>query len=246
MKRLVLFDIDGTLLWTDGAGRRAIRQALIEEMGTAGPIDGYRLDGKTDPQIIEELLTAAGHPHARSAAHHERVCRRYVDLLADELERTRGRTRVLDGVPTLLDRLEARGDAVIGLLTGNLAEGAALKLEAAGLDPERFRVGAYGSDAADRGRLPAVAARRAEPLIGRVVSGDALVIIGDTPADVTCGRSLSARAIGVASGSYSAAELLAAGAFAAFDSLADTDGVLAAIYGRSDGSRATSATPPDA
>lgn len=230
MKKLVLFDIDGTLLWTDGAGRRAIRQALMDEMGTAGPIDGYRFGGKTDPQIIEELMTAAGHPHARSTAHHERVCRRYVTLLAGELESGRERTRVLEGVEKFLDLLEQRGDVLIGLLTGNLAEGAALKLQAAGLDPSRFRVGAYGSDAAERSRLPALAARRATPILGREVAGNDLVIIGDTPADVTCGQSLAARAIGVATGFYSRTDLLAAGAFAAFDSFAAPEPVLAAIY----------------
>ena len=230
MKKLVLFDIDGTLLWTDGAGRRAIRQALMDEMGTTGPIDGYRFGGKTDPQIIEELMTAAGHPHARSTAHHELVCRRYVTLLAGELERGRARTRLLDGVEGLLDELDRRGDVLLGLLTGNLAEGAALKLQAAGLDPARFRVGAYGSDAAERPRLPAVAVQRARAILGREVAGNDLVIIGDTPADVTCGQSLAARAIGVATGFHTKADLVAAGAFAAFDSFADPEPVLAAIY----------------
>ncbi len=228
--KLVLFDIDGTLLWTDGAGRRAIRAAMLAEMGTAGPIEGYRLDGKTDPQIVRDLLTAAGHPHAESTAHLDLVCRKYVSLLRGELEASAGRSRTYPGVPELLDLLERRNDAVLGLLTGNLAEGAALKLRAVGLDPVRFRVGAYGSDAAERSRLPAIAAERAAPLLGRVVSGDDLVIIGDTPSDVTCGASLRARAIGVATGSYSRADLLAAGAFAAFDSFADPAPVLAAVY----------------
>ncbi len=231
MSKLVLFDIDGTLLSSDGAGRRAIRAALVAETGTAGPIDdGYRLDGKTDPQIVRELLTAAGHPRAASAAHVNLVCRTYVSLLRGELEVSAGRSRTYPGVPELLDLLECRNDTVLGLLTGNLVEGAALKLRAVGLEPGRFRVGAYGSDAADRARLPAIAAERAAPLLGRLVSGDDLVIIGDTPADVTCGASLGARAIGVATGSYTRAELLAAGAFAAFDSFADPAPVLAAVY----------------
>lgn len=230
MKKLVLFDVDGTLLWTDGAGRRAIRRALLEEMGTAGPIDDYRFDGKTDPQIIAELLTAAGHPDALHRARHELVCRRYLELLAEELERSRGRTKVYAGVEELLDLLEQRGDVVIGLLTGNLALGAELKLRAAGLDPARFRVGAFGSDAAARWRLPAIAVERATALLGRRVRGSELVILGDTPADMTCGKELDAQAIGVATGSFSVAELLAAGAFAAFESLADPEPVLAAIY----------------
>lgn len=230
MTKLILFDIDGTLLWTHGAGRRAIRAALIAEMGTAGPMDGYRLDGKTDPQIVRELLTAAGHPHAESVEHVDRVCRRYVSLLPGELEASAGKSRAYPGVPELLDLLERRDDAVLGLLTGNLADGAALKLRAVGLDPRRFRVGAYGSDATERAGLPAIAVERAAPLLGRAVSGEDLVIIGDTPADVTCGASLRARAIGVATGSFTQTDLLAAGAFAAFDSLADPAAVLAAVY----------------
>src|SRR2546430_635065 len=83
--RLILFDIDGTLLWTDGAGRRAIHRALLDEMGTAGPIDGYRFDGKTDPQIVRELLTLAGHSESDSDDRVAAVCRRYVDLLSAEL-----------------------------------------------------------------------------------------------------------------------------------------------------------------
>lgn len=231
MKKLVLFDIDGTILWTDGAGRRAIRQALIAEMGTAGPIDqGYRLDGKTDPQIVRELLTAAGHPEADSEEHLGRVCRRYLEFLAMELEARRHRTHLFPGIESLIAELERRGDAVVGLLTGNLAEGAALKLDAAGIDPGRFRVGAFGSDAAERVELPPIAVSRAAPLMGCLPSGDEVVIIGDTPADMTCGRSIGARAVGVATGHYSSGELVAAGAFAAFESAAEVAPVLDAIF----------------
>lgn len=230
MHKLVLFDIDGTLLWTDGAGRRAIQAALLAEMGTAGPIESYRFDGKTDPQIIHELLDAVGHPQARSREHVELVCRRYVTLLAGELAASPARSRVYPGVVELLDLIERRRDTLLGLLTGNVAEGASLKLRAVGLEPARFRVGAFGSDAAERPHLPAIAAERAATLMGRPVAGDDLVIIGDTPADVTCGASLGARAIGVGTGSYSAADLLAAGAYAAFESFADPAPVLAAIY----------------
>ena len=230
MKKLVLFDIDGTILWTDGAGRRAIREALVKEMGTAGPIETYRLDGKTDPQIVRELMTLAGHPDASSEEHISRVCRRYVQLLAVELQAGRHRTRLFPGIESLLLELERQGDVLVGLLTGNLAEGAALKLEAAGLDPTRFRVGAYGSDAPERSSLPPIAARRAEPLMGRIPKGAEVVIIGDTPADVTCGLGIGARAIGVGTGHYTRAQLLQAGAFAAFDNLAEMAPVVRAIH----------------
>ena len=228
--KLVLFDIDGTLLLTDGAGRRAIGQALRDEAGTAGPIDTYRLDGKTDRQIVRDLLTAAGHEAADDADRISAVCRRYVTLLERELDATPGATRLLPGVHGVLDALEQRGDAMVGLLTGNLVEGAALKLRAAGIDMARFAVGAYGSDHADRPALPPIASRRAALLMGRELSGADVIIIGDTPADMTCGSSIAARAIGVATGKYPRAELLAAGAYAAFDDLADVAGVLAAIY----------------
>ncbi len=230
MRRLVLFDIDGTILWTAGAGRSAIRAALVAEMGTAGPIDGFRFDGKTDPQIVRELLTAAGHPQAESDACVAAVCATYLDHLGEALAERGERVEVFPGVMELLAQIEQREGAVLGLLTGNIERGAALKLEAAGIAPARFRVGAYGSDAAHRPELPLIAVRRAAALMGWEAVGEEVVIVGDTPADMTCGNDIGARAIGVATGHYRAEELLAAGAHAAFESLEGTDAVIAAIY----------------
>ena len=111
--RLILFDIDGTLLWTAGAGRRAIHRAMLDEVGTAGPINGYRFDGKTDPQIVRELLELAGHPEANSDDRVTAVCRRYVELLTAELEKARSakpRRAVFERIATdVLPRL--RGGA---------------------------------------------------------------------------------------------------------------------------------------
>ncbi|MFQ6047714.1 MAG: HAD hydrolase-like protein, partial [Gemmatimonadales bacterium] len=204
-------------------------QALLLEMGATGLIDGYRFDGKTDPQIVSELMVEAEHPDAQSESRIGAVCRRYLGLLAEELEKGRARIHVYPGVLELLDRIEESDDLLLGLLTGNLQEGAALKLRAAGIDPARFRVGAYGSDASDRTRLPLIAAERAAPLMGRTPRGSEIVIIGDTPADVACGASVEARAVGVATAHYTAAELREAGAFAVFETLAETDRVLAVI-----------------
>src|SRR5438309_10607189 len=134
--KLVLFDIDGTLLWTDGAGRRAIQHALLDEAGTAGPIESYRFDGKTDPQIVRDLLSLAGHSGAGNATVIQAVCRRYVEHLRTELERPTQATRVVVGIG---GRLAARGPhgpqgrAVGGLRRGNGAPGPALKLRTAGL-----------------------------------------------------------------------------------------------------------------
>src|SRR2546428_8953560 len=124
--KLVLFDIDGTLLWTDGAGRRAIHGALLAEAGTAGPIATYRFDGKTDPQIVRELLTLAGHRDAEDEARIQAVCRRYLGLLAAELAKPAQATRLMTGVAKLLAALEPHeqaGRALVGLLTGNLEAG---------------------------------------------------------------------------------------------------------------------------
>ena len=229
---LVLFDIDGTLLLTSGAGRRAITAALADRLGESDAWRRIRFDGKTDPQIVRELLEAAGDPAAADPAIIADVCERYVGHLEEELARTPGDTRLLPGVPSLLDRLEARGDVVLGLLTGNVARGASLKLRAGGLDPARFQVGAYGSDSANRPDLPAIAAGRARRRSsGGLPTGAAVVIVGDTPADVTCGRAIGARAVAVATGSYAVAALQDAGAHAAFVDLSDTDAVLGALFG---------------
>ncbi len=226
--KLVLFDIDGTILLSNGAGRRAITAALAEELGDASAFSRVRFDGKTDPQIVAELLAAAGvavpHGDERVLA----LCARYVSLLEDELASTSG-VRLMPGFPAILDRLETVPGVVLGLLTGNLARGAELKLRAAGVNPERFRVGAFGSDSGHRPDLPAIAAERAAPLFGRAPVGEEIVIIGDTPADVGCGSAIGARAVAVATGAYGVAELEACGAHAVFADLADVDAAVAAI-----------------
>lgn len=230
--RLILFDIDGTLLWTDGAGRRAIHRALLDETGTAGPIDGYRFDGKTDPQIVRELLTLAGHVEAEAAHRIDAVCTRYLELLAQELAKSTHATRVFPGVPELLDALaphESSGRAMVGLLTGNLETGAALKLRSAGIDPARFAVGAYGSDSGKRAELPAIAAERAGRRAGRRFTGADLVVIGDTPDDVACCLPMGAASVGVATGFYDIAALRGAGATHVFADLRDTAAVLDAL-----------------
>jgi phosphoglycolate phosphatase len=227
--KLVLFDIDGTILLTSGAGRRAIVAAIASEVGAAGRLARVRFDGKTDPQIVAELLDAAGHSGPPAAERVGAICRRYVDLLAAELERPTTRTTVMPGVHRLLDRLERQQDVVLGLLTGNIAQGAALKLRAAGIDPKRFPVGAFGSDAAHRPDLPPIATRRAAGLFGREPSGHEVVIIGDTPADVACGECINARAVAVATGGYSSAEPHACRPYAVFEDLSDTDRVLSSI-----------------
>ena len=225
---LVLFDIDGTLLWTDGAGRRAIHRALVEIFGATGPTDHW-FDGKTDPQIVRELMRMVGHADGHIDARMQALLDRYVICLREELRDPTHRPRALPGVAVLLDTLAARGDVVLGLLTGNLEEGAFAKLEAVGIDPQRFRVGAFGSDHELRPELPAIARQRAAEALGVEIPGGHVVVIGDTPADIECGRDIGARAIGVATGRYGTDTLAAHGAVAVFQDLTDTASVVRAI-----------------
>lgn len=222
--KLILFDIDGTLIWPDGAGRAAMSRALTEVFGTAGPVDSLVMGGKTDLQIITELLTAAGLNGSviqaglpacfQAIAHHMAHTARERQM------------RICPGVPALLARLSAHPEAVLGLLTGNLATSAPIKLRAVGLDPAIFCVGAYGSDRPERSQLPAVAIARAQALTGYTFLGKNVVIFGDTPADVTCGQHLGVAAIGVTTGSYPVEVLSAAGADYVFPDLTDTDAVM--------------------
>lgn len=231
-RRLVLFDIDGTLLLTMGAGRRAITAAMAEVIGTDDTVfAGVRFDGKTDPQIVRELLHRAGVSDADIDARLDLVLDRYYSLLNAELDGADHRDHVFPGVRALLDELERRDDVVLGLLTGNIEPGARAKLTSVGIEPDRFVVGAFGSDHHHRPELPEIARRRAERALGHPIDGRDVVVIGDTPADVACGVGIGARAIGVATGRYSVAELQACDAAAVFADLSDTDAVVRAILG---------------
>ena len=228
--KLVLFDIDGTILWSDGAGRRAMEGALTHVFGSAGD-PRYRYDGKTDLQIARELMRAEGLADDAIDARREAVLAGYLERLRRELAAGERHVRLLPGIPALLDALEPRPGVVLGLLTGNVAEGAATKLGAAGVDFARFRVNAFGSDHEHRPSLPAVAQRRARELLGMEVAGEDMVVIGDTPADVECARAVGARTVAVATGRYSVEELAEHAPTVVLPDLADTDAALRAILG---------------
>lgn len=226
--KLVLFDIDGTLLLTDGAGRRSMEGALTAVYGTPGAAT-YRYDGKTDRQIAREQMREAGFDDATISSRMDDLFLEYESRLRAELEGDRSLARLCAGVEPLLDALEARDDAMLGLLTGNIEQGARHKLRAVGIDFARFRVNAFGSDHEDRPALPGVAQRRAKEIAGIDLPGDRIVIIGDTPADIHCGRALGVRAIGVATGRYSVDDLAAHQPAAVFATLEDTEAVVAAL-----------------
>jgi phosphoglycolate phosphatase len=228
MKRVVLFDIDGTLLASGGVGRRAMEGALLAHFGTVGPT-GYRYDGKTDMQIVRESMRLSGFTDADIDGRMESLLLDYLARLEQTVMSGAHGVRLHAGIPELLDALQARTDVLLGLLTGNIARGATLKLIAAGLAPERFAVGAFGSDHEQRPELPAIAQRRASELLGYGVRGPMLVIVGDTPADVECGRGIGARAVAVATGYFSATDLAAYAPHAVFEDFRDLDAALKAI-----------------
>lgn len=226
--KLVLFDIDGTILWTDGAGRRAMEAALHTTYGVAGD-PTYRYDGKTDRQIAREQMRSAGVADDAIDAGIEQLFATYLANLERELVASPDAAQLLDGVEALLDAVESESRLVMGLLTGNVAQGAARKLGAVGVDVGRFRVNAFGSDHEERPALPRIAQTRARDALGLHVPGEDVIIIGDTPADIACGRPIGARAIAVATGRYSVADLAAHTPHAVFPDLRDTSRVLEAI-----------------
>jgi len=226
--RIVLFDIDGTLLRSGGAGRASMERALTEVFGSPGSSE-YHYGGKTDRQIVRDLMRREGFTDDAIDAQMGQLLESYVSGLATELGSGNRTMLVLDGVIELLDALDREERVVVGLLTGNIESGARAKLTAAGINPARFRVNAFGSDHELRPELPAVAQRRASELLGTDVQGNRLVIIGDTPADVQCGEAIGARAIAVATGGYSVEQLAAHDPYAVFESLADTSAVLSSI-----------------
>jgi phosphoglycolate phosphatase-like HAD superfamily hydrolase len=219
--QLFLFDIDGTLIWAHGAGHRSLVRAMMEVFGTAGPHEEYDWRGKTDPLIVSDLLKLAGIADRVIRERLPECFDRYINYL-DQTLANGHRVDILPGVVDLVRRLSDRQDLLVGLLTGNVERGAIVKLRSSGLLP-CFRLGAYGSDDADRRRLPAIARDRAATLTGRQFPFADLVVIGDTPLDVDCARACGARAVAVATGQHSVEELAATRPDLLFSSFADVE-----------------------
>lgn len=226
-ERLVLFDIDGTLMSCDGAGRRALEAVLTPRLGPLAALASWPFGGKTDPQIFAELLEAYGVPAPERPALAAELEPPYLAALARELPLGPGR-HLKPGVRPLLAALAQAPGVTLGVLTGNFEAGARLKLEAFGL-AEHFVLAATGSDHGDRDRLVGFALARAEAG-GRRFAGAEVVLIGDTPKDVACARPWGARCLAVATGAWTASALEAEGPAAVFETLADTEAVLAAIF----------------
>ncbi len=211
---LYLFDIDGTLVDTGGAGMVALTEATREVFGHDGPL--LDLAGSTDLGIVANI-----HAHFEIEPTRERIDTYFeIYLVRLDWNLTHGgfTGRVFDGVHELLGELASRPDASIGLLTGNTAGGAASKMRHFGL-AGHFPFGAYGSDHADRNRLGPIALERAALHAGRSFTAAETWVIGDTPKDIACAHAIGARCLAVATGQFSAAALAAHGADQVVESL---------------------------
>ena len=224
MPKLVLFDIDGTLVLTGGAGLRAMNRAAEEVIGRRDALNGIPVSGRTDWIILHDALARVGRDLDQPLF--EQLRARYVERLREEIQQPgKGFNGALPGVSDLLAALQPREDVYLGLLTGNFQEGARIKLQRYDLW-RYFRCGAFGDDAADRNALVPVAVDRALACgVPHLLSAD-VIVVGDTPHDVACAKAAGATAVGVATGGFTADELRACGAPIVFETLRDTEEVL--------------------
>ena len=227
-KRLVLFDIDGTLITDHGAARHAFGAALAQTFEYTGDLSRYDFSGRTDPQIAFMILRDAGWNDDDIDARLPDLWSRY---LVDLARNTAGdRVQALPGIRPLLDLLAAEERVTLALLTGNIEPGARLKLGGADLNGY-FPFGAFGSDSAKREELPPIAVERASRIDGYRFSGRDVVIIGDSIYDVRCGTPHQATTIAVASGKTSAERLRAENPDHFFESAEPVEELLRAILG---------------
>ncbi|MBE2185038.1 MAG: HAD hydrolase-like protein [Anaerolineae bacterium] len=218
MTRLILFDIDGTLLLTQGAGRESTRRAMTEVFGTAGDIDAHHFSGKTDWQTLSELLEGQ---HTRED----------IGAILPSYNETVGRhiSAIISGfavTPTpgaleAVNQLRARPDISLGVLTGNASRAAEVKLRAGGFDPAWFPAGAFGHEAFHRNDLPELAIQRARAHYGYDFPLSDIIIIGDTIMDIACARAAGVVAAVVLTGFETPAALEAAQPDAIFETLSE-------------------------
>ena len=217
-KRLLLFDIDGTLIHSGGAGMEALKRALKERFEIDDDLDDIEFAGMTDSGIVVSILNK--HKIPASAENIAAFLDSYVHFLPHELPRRKG--TLLPGVLDLLEKLKTRKQVVLGLLTGNVSRGAKLKLSHYGVW-HYFEFGAFADDHHDRNELGEFARARAKERHGREFSADEIDVIGDTPRDIACGKALGARTIAVATGSWSREKLAEHNPDILIDDLSDVD-----------------------
>lgn len=221
---LVLFDIDGTILLTDGAGVTAMSIAGRALFGDHFTLDDYDPSGMLDPIIYDEL--ARRHNVADHHQHHETFRDAYVAQLQTQLDRKRDRVRLLPGVRQTLDLLRQRDDMMLGVLSGNYRAAAPLKFASVGVDPAWFSIWALGDEAPSRPDLVALAMKRYQEHTGHSADPKRVVIVGDTPRDVDCAKAHGCRAFAVATGRFSVDQLRQAGADCVAEDLSEPSALM--------------------
>jgi len=226
MAKLLLFDIDGTLVDTGGAGMHALQEAALVVFGDRGP--ALDLAGSTDAGIVLGMLDHFGREAELTDI--QGFYQIYLERLEWNLLSGSFDGKVLPGVEMLLRRLASTPDTHLGLLTGNIEDGAMLKMRHYQLD-SYFVVGAFGNDHHDRNQLGPVALRRASDHFGEEFSVNDVWVIGDTPKDIACARALGAPCLAVATGKFSARELADFGAECVVEDFADSLAVAEVLLG---------------
>ncbi|MBX9672427.1 MAG: HAD hydrolase-like protein [Candidatus Obscuribacterales bacterium] len=229
MKRLILFDIDETMISSDGAGRKALARALHQLHQVPEAATRVSMSGKTDPQILTEILSTQAHidpSHIQSAI--PAIIELYLTFLDQEILASQNYI-MHDGVREILDHLVDDDRACLGLLTGNVEAGARKKLARFDLN-KYFAIGAYGSDSADRSQLPPYAVARAREHFKSDFDPQQVYIIGDSVNDIACARAYGARVIAVNTGKTSYTDLAAHNPDYLLASLADKRQVLSALF----------------
>ena len=225
-RRLVLFDIDGTLLLSGGAGTRALNRAFLELFGRPNAFDQIPVAGRTDPLLLNDAVRRTG--LVLDESQRQAFQDRYCDLLEVEILKPNPRKRLMPGVKHLLGRLQKQRDIYLGLLTGNYARAAKTKLKHFGLWSFFFS-GAYGEDGAERNDLFPVALKRARALGIVIGSPENVFVVGDTPLDILCAQVGGAQSIAVATGSYDVETLKKKGATIALSDLSRPDEFLSIL-----------------
>ncbi len=226
LKKLVLFDIDGTLLSVNSINRRILMDALREVYGTEGSAGTHNFAGKMDSVIIYEVLQNTGLSDSVIAEKFDKAKETYIEMFRMHARHTD--IILMEGIRELLDKLSASSELMLGLLTGNFEGSGRHKLLLPDIN-HYFSFGAFADDAASRNELPQVAVDKAYQLTGKKFSEQNIIIIGDTEHDIACARVVNAKSIAVATGTYSSEELKKHNPHILYENLTATDIVISEI-----------------